>query len=94
MVRSQMSSHRTGMGRLVETRLLETNGKGFYRCRRLLLHQCDDGGGIHPPGEKRPQRHIGKRLQRHRIPQPGVEHLQCLFLAGDGSARTLLHDIR
>ena len=55
----QVLRDRAGVVSLVIDCLMKADCECLDRAFALCLHQGNDGGGINPPREKRPQRHIG-----------------------------------
>ena len=63
---AEMASHRLGVLRLVEARLVKPDGEGEHRPVALLLHQGDDGGRVDAARQERTERHVGHHLLSDR----------------------------
>ena len=94
MVRSQVRSHGTRMGRLIILTLIETDGEGTDFFGAVGLHQRRNGGGVQPARKQRTQRHICQHLSPHRLTKMVRQRIQRLSVRTDkGMSRTLLRHI-
>ena len=62
-----------GMVGFVEIGIVETDGEGLDLAHVRRVHQRHDGGGIHPAGQERPERHVGDHAALHGILQQTFE---------------------
>ena len=70
MIGGEALGHRLGVAALVMVGLVEADRAGLHRALGAFRHQRDDGGAVHPAGEKRAQRHIRNEPRANRRAHP------------------------
>ena len=73
MVGAEMRGHRARMPGLVILRIVEADGEGPHRPRRLGLHQGDDGRAVDAARQEGADRHVRLHPPKHRILEQRLE---------------------